>query len=136
MFPPVFCFMPKNKITNLFISYQKFSQSRRKDINTYLLSWSNETKDMLRWLWWSFSADAQNEPSKIFVFQIRIFEIILCAAATLIFLAKQRRGANFLVTWSYYSIYLSSIFFHSYPQLFPSKILTINTQEIQIDCFY
>ena len=109
--PWYFALCQKNKITSLFISYQKFSQSRRKDINTYLLSWSNETKEMLRWLWWSFSADAQNEPSKIFVFQIRIFEIILCAAVTLIILTKQRRGANFLVTWNYYSIYLSSIFF-------------------------
>ena len=132
--PQVFCFMPKEQ------NYQPFYQlsevltikkKRYKHIFTYM---KQRNKGHVKIIMMEFFSRC-TKPSKIFVFQIRFFEIILCTTATSIFLVKQRRGANFLVTWNYY-IYLSSIFFHSYPQLFPSKILTIKTQEIEIDCFY
>lgn len=42
-----------------------------------------------------------NEPSKS---QIWILSIILYVAATLLFLAKQKTGASFVVAWNYYYI--------------------------------
>lgn len=124
LFPPIFCFMPKEQKVQIFSWAIRSSHNWEGKINTYLLLWNNEKKDIFAWLWWNFLADAHE-----WTIETLCTFIILSAAATLLFLAKQWRGANSVVTWNYYYIYLPSIFF-PFLSLFLFKILTSKIKEI------
>lgn len=104
------------KSINLFISYFKLSQLRRKDIKHIYFYEAMRQRDMIYWNSYdaSFQWKYMNEPWKSLYFRSGFFSNILFAAATLLFLEKQKRGASFAVTWSYYYIYSSS-FFSSQP---------------------